>query len=83
MIFSFDTPYDTTVTLPSEEDAETFFTPDIDVSAAVIFLSQPPQSIPETVNSCVSAFEKSPMIQAKRLRDFNTMVDRGKASPRD
>ena len=83
MIFSFDTPFDTTVTLPSEEDAETFFTPDIDVSAAVIFLSQPPQSIPETLNSWVFALENSPMRQGKRPHDFNTMVDRGKASPRD
>ena len=82
-ITSFETPLETTVTVPLEALAVTFLTPEIDVIAFVIFLSHPPQSIPETVNSCVSAFEKSPMIHAKRRRDFNTMVDRGKASRLD
>ena len=50
-MFSFETPLDTTVTFPSEDDADTFFTPDKVVNAAVIFLSQPPQFIPETLNS--------------------------------
>ena len=82
-ISSFETPLETTVTVPLEALAVTFLTPEIDVSAFVIFLSHPPQSIPETLNSWVSALENSPMRQGKRPQDFNTMVDRGKASPRD
>ena len=63
----------TTVTLVAE--ASTLFTPLRDDTAEVNLDSQPPQSIPVTLNSNLSVLENIPMIFGKVTRLLNTMVD--------
>jgi len=55
------TPLTLTITVPFEAEAVTFFTPEISFNALVILPSHPPQLIPETLNSKISAFENNPM----------------------